>query len=339
MCAAIFLALSTTFPHARLRATPPTARLSSRRCRGRRGRRRCRRAGPPRRPRPPRRRPRRSGTRGLVALAVGRGARDDLDLAAGSMRTEAASQPPLCRRTPAATLEGERPPLSVKLPMPMPICLTSRPRGGGAARRATLRSRRAPGPSHAGLVVAGVVHHAGGGRRRLVERGDQVLYAQLRRVHVELARQVVHDALVGVGGLRTAGPAVGVGRGEVREDAGAFEGVGVEGVEAGVGEGAEDGDARRQELQVRAHVREQPDLHAQDLAVAPGGELDVLDLAAAVGVARWFSERSSTHLTGSRACGRAPAPAPPRRRRSACRRSRRPRRGPRPAASSPRRRR
>ena len=38
----------------------------------------------------------------------------------------------------------------------------------------------------------------------------------------------------------------------------------------------------REELQVGAHVRQEPDLHAQDLAFVRGGELDVLNLPAAV---------------------------------------------------------
>ena len=72
-----------------------------------------------------------------------------------SMRTEAASQPPLCRRTPAATFEGERPPLSVKLPMPMPICLTSpASRRRRCSARSVLVVRELEGLAHAGLVVA-----------------------------------------------------------------------------------------------------------------------------------------------------------------------------------------
>ena len=54
--------------------------------------------------------------------------------------------------------------------------------------------------------------HARRGRGGFVERRDQVLQAQFRRVHVELTREGVHDALVGVGRLGAPGAAVGVGR-------------------------------------------------------------------------------------------------------------------------------
>src|SRR5918997_1181362 len=139
------------------------------------------------------------------------------------------------------------------------------------------------GLAHAGFVVAGVVLDAGGGHSRFVEGWHQVLQPQLRRVHFELAGEGVHDPLVGVGGLGAPGAAVGVCRGEVGEHAGALEGVGVEGVEARVGEGAEDGDAGAEELQVGAHVGQKLHLHAEDLALVRRGELYVLDLPTAVG--------------------------------------------------------
>ena len=112
--------------------------------------------------------------------------------------------------------------------------------------------------------------------------GHQVLQPQLCRVHVQLAGEVVHDPLVRVRRLRAAGSPVRVGRGEVGEDPDALEGIGVEGVEARIREGAKDGDARREELQVCTHVRQEPDFHAKDLAFVRGGELDVLNLPAAV---------------------------------------------------------
>ena len=52
------------------------------------------------------------------------------------IRTVAASQPPLCSRTPAATFDGDSPPLSVKLPIPMPSAT-----GSPASRRRRCSSR------------------------------------------------------------------------------------------------------------------------------------------------------------------------------------------------------
>ena len=89
------------------------------------------------------------------------------------IRTVAASQPPLCSRTPAATLDGESPPLSVKFPIPMPSCDdVARLAALRAARRAAARSRRAPSPGAcSGLVVAGVVHARPTGTVRGSENG------------------------------------------------------------------------------------------------------------------------------------------------------------------------
>ena len=195
------------------------------------------------------------------------------------IRTVAASQPPLCSRTPAATFEGERPPDSVKFPIPMPSSTVS-----PAARRRACSARRPvvvdelEGATHAGLVVPGVVLDARGHRARLGERRVEVAQPQLRRVHLQGAGEVVEDPLVGVRRLGAPGAAVGVGGREVGEDALAREVVGPEVVEPAVGERAEDGDARGQQLQVGAHVRDEADPHAEDLPLARGADRHVLDL-------------------------------------------------------------
>jgi hypothetical protein len=114
-------------------------------------------------------------------------------------------------------------------------------------------------------------------------RRDEVAQPHLGGIHPELAGEVVHDPLVRVGGLGAARAAVGVGGREVGEHALALEGVGAEVVEPAVGERPEDGDAGGEQLQVGTHVREQLDPHPEDLALARGGDRDLLDLAAPVG--------------------------------------------------------
>ena len=112
---------------------------------------------------------------------------------------------------------------------------------------------------------------------------DEVAPAQLQRVEAELRRQRVHRPLDGVRGLRPAGAAVGVGRGHRREHGRAREVVRRrQVVDAGVQERSEERDARRHELEVGPHVADQAHPQPGELAVGVGGELDVLDLAAAV---------------------------------------------------------
>jgi hypothetical protein len=78
------------------------------------------------------------------------------------------------------------------------------------------------------------------------------------------------------------GAAVGVGRRLGREDAGAGEVVARHLVDGREHERPEHRDARRDELQVGAHVGVQLDLEAEQRAVLAAGDLDVLDLVAAV---------------------------------------------------------
>ena len=68
------------------------------------------------------------------------------------------------------------------------------------------------------LVVARVVDRAHLRRKRKLVRLDEVLAAQLGRIHLQLARQHVHGPLDEVGRFRTAGAAIRVGRRLVGED-------------------------------------------------------------------------------------------------------------------------
>ena len=134
-----------------------------------------------------------------------------------------------------------------------------------------------------GLMVARVVHQpAEGGVGELLGL-DVVAPPQLHRVQPDLGGQRVHGPLDGVGGLGPAGAAVGVRRRHVREHRRTAEVVGLRDVvDAGVEEGAEQRDARGDELQVRTHVAQQPDPDGGQPAVLVGGQLDVLDLPAAL---------------------------------------------------------
>jgi hypothetical protein len=98
----------------------------------------------------------------------------------------------------------------------------------------------------------------------------------------ELGGELVHDPLDGVRRLGTARAAVGVGRRLGGEDAGAGEVVARHLVDRREHERPEHRHARRDELQVGAHVGVQLDLEAEQRAVLAAGDLDVLDLVAAV---------------------------------------------------------
>ncbi len=157
-----------------------------------------------------------------------------------------------------------------------------------AARRSRCSVRNSSYPTCASvrverrLVVAGVERESGRGRVREGVRGDEVAPARLHRVLADHAGERVDSTLDRVRGFRTAGAAVGVRRRPVREHAGARERVRGDVVEPVVDERAEERDAGRDQLEVRAHVGEQMHPHRGDLAVGIGGELDVLDHAAAV---------------------------------------------------------
>ena len=69
-----------------------------------------------------------------------------------------------------------------------------------------------------GLVVAAVVPAAGGGLERERIGGDEVLAADLDRVHADLVGEQVDHALDGRGGLGPAGAAVGADVGGVGDD-------------------------------------------------------------------------------------------------------------------------
>ena len=165
----------------------------------------------------------------------------------------------------------------------MPRCLVS----PASRRRRLLGAERVVvdellAPVQRALVVAGVVGEPGDGLVGELLLLDHVPGPQLGRVDAGLAGEGVHGPLDGERGLGPAGAAVGVGRGHRGEDARAAELVGAHVVDAGVEEGAEQRDARRDQLEVGPHVGDQLDAHRGDLAVGIGGQLHVLDLAAAV---------------------------------------------------------
>jgi hypothetical protein len=130
-------------------------------------------------------------------------------------------------------------------------------------------------------VIARVVHEPGECFVGELLGLDVVAAPELERICADLAGQRVHRPFDRIGGLGTARPAVGVGRGERGEHARAREVVGLrEVVDAGVEERSEQWDARRDQLQVGAHVGGEAHPYRGELAVGVGRQLDVLDLAA-----------------------------------------------------------
>ena len=130
------------------------------------------------------------------------------------------------------------------------------------------------------VVVARVDREAR--RHRVRELRDEVLAPKLERVHAELARERVHRALEHVRRLRPAGSAIGVRRSGVREDAGERDAVVRYLVRPGVDPRAEERDAGRHELQVRAHGAPGFRLDRRDVAVLRRRERELVDDVASV---------------------------------------------------------
>ena len=135
-------------------------------------------------------------------------------------------------------------------------------------------------PVECGVVVAAVEDESGTRRVREGVGRDEVAAPHLRRVDAHLRGERVHRPFDRVRGLGPAGAAVRVGRRLGGEHPGARERVGGDVVRAVVEERAEQRDAGRDQLEVRAHVGEDAGAHRGHLARRVGRELDVLDLAA-----------------------------------------------------------
>ncbi len=137
-------------------------------------------------------------------------------------------------------------------------------------------------PVESAFIVADVVGLADCSRVLVEELGDQVLAAQLCRVHAQFGSEEVHRSLGGGGSLGPAGPAIGGDDrsvGDHARGAALDVGDGVDGTGHRAGhEGGEDG----------AHLGERPavlddvELIVGDGAVAPAADGDVLHLAATV---------------------------------------------------------
>ena len=162
--------------------------------------------------------------RGLVALAVGRCAGDDLDLV-GRQHPHGGRLPAAgpvveggedARRREAAHLEVAREADA------QPLGRAGHVLGLllGADLLVIGEFGRLLGR---GEVVAGVVDQAAEGGVRELLGLDEVALAQLHRVDADLRGQRVHGPLDGVGGLRPPGAAVGVGGRHVGEDRRAAE--------------------------------------------------------------------------------------------------------------------
>ncbi len=130
------------------------------------------------------------------------------------------------------------------------------------------------------LVLAGVVGEASGGRIRKGVRLDEVLAAQLGRVHSHLVGEDIDGPFDIISGFRTACPAVGADRLRV--------GVDGAGPEVDVGDRVAAGrHHRRDRRHVKAHrvgpcIADHVQSQAGDRAVLGRGQLDLRQLAAAV---------------------------------------------------------
>ena len=115
--------------------------------------------------------------------------------------------------------------------------------------------------------IAGIVDLAGRGLVGHRARRDEILAPDRIRRHAELARGRIDQPLHHIGRLGAAGAAIGIDRhgiGEHGADA-AMEGLDV--VEAGQHAGAAMRNVGPEGRQIRAHVAEQIDVHAEELAV------------------------------------------------------------------------
>ena len=167
----------------------------------------------------------------------------------------------------------------------------------GDADAAVVASRACLGPTLLEGLVVGYRERAVQ-RRRVVpavvgDSADRVERERLRRDEVppakdggiesDLVGEPVHRALDRVGGLGTARAPVRVDRRGVRVDPPHLAVEGRNPVRAGNDERVKDRrDARREGLQVGAHVGDRPDAGTEHGAVAFRGELDVLDEIAPV---------------------------------------------------------
>ena len=133
------------------------------------------------------------------------------------------------------------------------------------------------------LVVARVVDGAHLRRERKLMRLDEVLPAELRRIHLQLAREHVHRALDEVGRFGTAGAAIGIGRRLVGEDLGQRRADRRNVVGRVRHHHRERRDGRRQQHVVGADVGDQAKLQAEHRAVALRREIHVAEDVAAVG--------------------------------------------------------
>ena len=149
--------------------------------------------------------------RRLVALAVRRDARDDLDLA-GREHADAGALPAAgavveraedAGRREAAHL-GERRDADAELDRVVALAAAL------LLGAQLVVAEELLGLGRRGLVVARVVGHARDGRERELVVRDPVLLAHLERVAAELGGELVHHPLDGEGRLGATGAAVGV---------------------------------------------------------------------------------------------------------------------------------
>ena len=131
-------------------------------------------------------------------------------------------------------------------------------------------------------IVGGIDVEAHDRRDRLLGRRQEVLAPHHGRIHVDAPCERVDEPFDHERRLGSPGSAVGVGRRGVRHDARELVPIGLGVIWAHVHPASELGDTRRQQLEVRAHVRQLDELHAQDLTVVGPSQRAIVQHPAAM---------------------------------------------------------
>ena len=131
-------------------------------------------------------------------------------------------------------------------------------------------------------VVAAVIDEAGGRRIGKIAGADEVLEADLGRVHFQFGGQDIDHALDAVRGFGPARSAIGVGGHAVGEYSDHVGQDVFEVVEPRHHQHRKCGDGGREKLVIRADILDELELQTEHGSIALGGQLEIVHVAAAV---------------------------------------------------------
>ena len=135
---------------------------------------------------------------------------------------------------------------------------------------------------HGRFVIATIVIQGKHVKVGELVRLDEVLAAQLHRVHPQFIGQHVHSTFQHVGRFRAARPAISVGRGSVGIDANRLEMDVRNCVRAGGNNATQHRHARSEQRHIAAHVAIGDNIQACNLTVFGSGHADIVDVIAAM---------------------------------------------------------